>query len=187
MNDITELLRLDIPIRRPQAIAFAGAALWLGSVETNTLYRLDPRTWTVQEELPVPGAPFGMVWAGDGLLVVLGEGEDSDRTIYRVDAGSFTRSGAMRCPDDGTGSHLSYNGTQLFLSQWGFHRILALDSKGMPTQTISLPRGVCGHTYVDGPRAALRSLASNSGRTIATRTKSLRLQGPILRKKGVDA
>jgi hypothetical protein len=151
MNSITELLRLDSPTPSPAAIAFDGELLWIGSTQTDRLYAVAPSDWTVHEEFAMPGSPFGMTVTGDALRVILGQGPDSDRTIFRVEPESgWTADGAIRCPDDGTGSHLSYDGERLYVSQWGLKRIVAIDDAGTPGSVIDLPLGICGQTIVDG-------------------------------------
>jgi hypothetical protein len=151
MDAITELLRLDSPTPAPSAIAFDGELLWVGSTKTERLYAIAPSDWTVRNEIAMPGRPYGMTVAGDALRVILGQGEDDDRTIYRVELeGEFSADGAIRCPDDGTGSHLSYDGERLYVSQWGLKRIVAIDDAGTPGSVIDLPYGICGQTIVDG-------------------------------------
>jgi hypothetical protein len=150
MNAITELLRLDAPCPKPQALAFDGTALWMGSVVTQRLYAVDPGQWTVLDEIALPGKPWGMTVAGDALRVVCGETADDHRIIRRVVPGHGVHDdGAIACPDD-TGSQLSYDGDQLFLSQWYKKRILALDESGAVTSVIDLPHEICGQTIVDG-------------------------------------
>ncbi len=150
MHDVTEALRLPSPAPRPQSIAFDGDKLWMGSVETNRLYAIDPRQWIVIEEERAPGKPWGMTVVGDELRVVCGEGADDDRVVRRFVPGhGFKTQAAIRCPD-GTGSQLSYDGTWLYLSQWYNRRLLALDEAGEVVRRIDVPHQICGQCYVDG-------------------------------------
>lgn len=150
MNEITELLRLTSPTLRPQAIAFDGTRLWLGSIETNRLYALTTADWTVREEVAVPGKPWGMTAVGDELRVILGQTEEDHRTIFRVVPGHDVHSdGSIPCPDD-TGSQLSYDGERLFVSQWYNQKLIALDDAGHVGTVIDVPRGICGQTIVGG-------------------------------------
>jgi len=150
MEDIVEVLRVDAPTLRPQAIAFDGARLWIGSLETERLYALRPNTWMVTEEITVPGKPWGMTVVGDELRVILGQTADDHRTIFRVVPGHGLRnSGAVPCPDD-TGSHLSYDGDRLYVSQWYNKRIIALGDGGKPGTIVEVPHEICGHTIVGG-------------------------------------
>lgn len=147
---IAELLRVDAPTPRPQAIAFDGTSLWLGSIETDRLYALATNTWTVTEEMVVPGKPWGMTVAGDELRVLLGQTDEDHRTIFRAIPGHGVRtSGAIPCPED-TGSHLSYDGDRLFVSQWYNQRIIALDDAGRIGSIVPVPHQICGHTIVGG-------------------------------------
>lgn len=150
LQEIVELRRINAPTPRPQAIAFDGANLWLGSIETERLYALRPNTWTVTEEMSVPGKPWGMTVAGDELRVLLGQTDEDHRTIFRAVPGHGLRnSGAMPCPDD-TGSHLSYDGDRLYVSQWYNRRIIALDAAGKAGTIVDVPHQICGHTIVNG-------------------------------------
>ncbi len=122
----------------------------MGSIETNRLYAIDPRQWTLIEEENVPGKPWGMTVIGDELRVVCGVGENDDRVIRRFVPGhGFKSQGTIDCPD-ATGSQLSYDGTRLYLSQWYNRRILGLDERGNVVRQIDVPHGICGQCYVDG-------------------------------------
>jgi hypothetical protein len=150
MNAISELMRLDAPCPKPQAIAFDGTLLWLGSVSTQRLYGVDPQHWTVRDEIALPGKPWGMTVTGDELRVICGETTADHRIIHRVIPGHGVQSeGSIPCPDD-TGSQLSFDGDRLYVSQWYNKRILAIDSAGAVTSTIALPHEICGQTIVGG-------------------------------------
>jgi hypothetical protein len=150
MQDVTETMRLPSPAPRPQSIAFDGEKLWMGSIETNRLYAIDPHHWTVSEEDRAPGKPWGITVVGDELRVICGEGDDDARVIRRFVPGhGFKNQDAIGCPDE-TGSQLSYDGVRLYVSQWYNKRILGIDERGKVVRTIDLPRGVCGQCYADG-------------------------------------
>ena len=144
MHDVTETLRLPSPAPRPQALAFDGDKLWMGSIETDRLYAINPLQWTVIEEEKVPGKPWGMTVLGDELRVICGVGDEDDRVIRRFVPGHGFKTGdAIECPD-ATGSQLSYDGTYLYVSQWYNRRILGLDERGNVVREISVPHGICG-------------------------------------------
>ena len=149
MQEITELLRLPSPAPKPQPIAFDGDAIWIGAWGTQRLYAIDPQKWTVREEAPAPGRPFGMTVIGDELRVLLAI-DDDDRYIYRFVPGhGFKTDGRIACPDL-TGSHIAYDGDTLFLSQNANKRILAIDASGTVLREIPLTRRPLGMTIVDG-------------------------------------
>jgi len=169
LQDIVELMRVDAPTLRPQAIAFDGTNLWIGSIETKRLYAIAPQTWTVSDEIGLPGKPWGMTVAGDELLVLLGQTEEDHRTIYRVVPGHGLRnSSAIPCPED-TGSHLSYDGDRLYVSQWYNKRIIALDETGKPGTIVDVPHEVCGHTIVAGCFYCITTDDETSGTYYLTR------------------
>jgi hypothetical protein len=150
MDKIEELLRLPSPAPRPQALAFDGTYLWMGSLETHRLYAIDPRTWTVGDEAQAPGKPYGMTVVGDELRVLCSEGPDDNRIIRRFIPGhGFRTQDAIACPDD-TGSQLGFDGDRLYVSQWYEKRILSIDDHGTVGTTIDVPRGICGQVVVEG-------------------------------------
>src|SRR5271166_4227187 len=100
LTDIREIRRVPAPGPEPLGLAFAGATLWIASREAHELYAVDPATWTVGEEVPAPGAPFGIATGKDGIRVVIGFGEDDDdRYIYRFVPGRGFGSNRIECPD----------------------------------------------------------------------------------------
>ncbi|HEV8023047.1 MAG TPA: hypothetical protein VGP41_17350, partial [Candidatus Lustribacter sp.] len=149
MQNIKEVMRLPSPAPRPQSIAFDGERLWMGSVETSRVYAIEPHQWTVLEETPAPGKPWGMTVVGDELRVLCGETVEDNRWIRRFVPGHGFKTQGLACPDD-TGSQLSYDGVRLYVSQWYNKRILGIDEEGAVVKTIALPRGVCGQTFADG-------------------------------------
>ncbi|MHB8141378.1 MAG: YncE family protein [Vulcanimicrobiaceae bacterium] len=150
MHNIEELLRLPSPAPRPQSLAFDGSLLWMGSLQTERLYAIDPVHWTVVEEADVPGRPFGLTVVGDDLRVLCGEGEQDHRVIRRFIPGHGIKSAwQIACPDD-TGSQLGYDGERLYVSQWHNQRILSIDESGTVGSTIAVPHGICGQVVVDG-------------------------------------
>lgn len=151
MDTVTELLRMPSPAPKPQALAFDGTRLWIGSRETSRLYSIDPLAWTARDEGTAPGVPWGMTVVGDEMRVICGEGADDVRIIRRFIPGhGFKNDGAFTAPDGGTGSHLSYDGDRLYVSQWYNKRIISLDERGNVGTTVDVPHQICGHTIVDG-------------------------------------
>jgi len=150
VHDVREALRLPSPAPRPQALAFDGEKLWMGSISTDRIYAINPLQWTVIEEENVPGRPWGMTVVGDELRVVCGIGDDDDRFIKRFVPGhGFKSKDSIECPD-ATGSQLSYDGTWLYLSQWYNRRILGLDDAGNVVRQIDVPHQICGQCFVNG-------------------------------------
>jgi hypothetical protein len=150
VKNVTELMRLPSPAPKPQALAFDGERLWIGSIVTNRLYSIDPKTWTARDEAAAPGQPWGMTVVGDELRVVTGEGDTDDRWIRRFIPGhGFKSEGSFRAPDD-TGSQLGWDGDRLYVSQWYNQRILAVDEAGTVRSEIAVPHGICGQVVVEG-------------------------------------
>ena len=148
MNEITEIRRLPAPVPRPQSLAFDGKHLWMGSIETGSLYALEPEGWNVVHEVSAPGLPWGITVANGELRVLCGEGSGDDRFVrsYVQGRGFGQR---IACPDN-TGSQLGFDGKLLHVSQWYKKRILAIDDSGAVVSMINVPHGICGQVIVDG-------------------------------------
>lgn len=138
--------RFRTPFARPQAICFQGERLWIGSIETRRIYALDPATFLVLEQIDAPGEPWGMTAVGDELRVLCGVTDEDTRLIFAVRDGAF-QPDPIPCPDD-TGSHLGFDGHQLYVSQWYRRRLLALDGRGRVLKTYDAPHGIAGHVIV---------------------------------------
>ncbi len=143
-----ELARRPLPVGRPNALAFAHGAAWVGSWETDRVYALDPQAWTIRTEFAAPGRPYGIAPVGDDLRVVVGGfGEDDDRYFYRLaPAGGFDAGSQTACPDL-TGSHLAVKGDALYLGQMHNRRILELALDGTIRRAIPLPTRCAGFTF----------------------------------------
>jgi len=150
MNDIQELQRLASPAPKPQSLAWDGATLWMGSIETRRIYGINPVTWTVGWETAAPGKPWGMAAVDGELRVICGETADDNRIIRRCLPGKgFDREFGLPCPDD-CGSQLGWDGRRLHLSQWYPKKVLALGDDGKVERVIQVPHGICGQVFVDG-------------------------------------
>jgi hypothetical protein len=149
MKDVVELLRLPSPVPAPQALAFDGQRLWVGSRQTHGLLSIDPAEWVARDEATAPSTPWGMTLVGDEFRVIAGEA-DGDRFVYRFVPGhGFSDDDRFRAPD-GTGSQLSWDGDVLYISQWYNKRLLGVDASGSVLGTVNAPHGICGQTVVDG-------------------------------------
>jgi hypothetical protein len=144
-----ESVRLPSPCPAPIGIAFDGANLWLGSVETNRIYAVNPRQGSVIEEWPAPGTPYGMTVVGEELRVVVGDDVEDDRSIARVVPGHGFKTEMIPCLNS-TGAWLAYDGDFLFLAQRFQKRILELDEAGSVRREIPVDREITGMTIVDG-------------------------------------
>jgi len=150
MNTIHELKRLTSPAPKPQSLAWDGTTLWMGSRETKQIYAIDSATWTVRWQTAAPGVPWGMAVVGRELRVLCGETAEDNRFIRRcIPFHGFDAKFCLPCPDD-SGSHLSFDGRQMHLSQWHPQKLLALTEDGAVERVITVPHGICGQVYVDG-------------------------------------
>jgi hypothetical protein len=149
MDDIKELKRLGSPAPRPQSLAWDGASLWMGSLETKRIYEINVPRWEVVRDAAAPGTPWGMTAIGNEFRVLCGETDD-ERIIRRYVPGEgFDKAFGIPCPD-GSGSQLGYDGRRLNVSQWYPRKVLALGADGSVERVINVPHGICGQVFVDG-------------------------------------
>lgn len=150
MNDIKELQRLASPAPKPQSLAWDGTTLWMGSRQTKHIHAINPSTWKVSWQVEAPGTPFGMTVVGKELRVLCGETAEDNRIIRRCIPGQgFDAQFAIPCPDD-TGSHLSFDGQRLYVSQWYPKKLIEIGNDGKTGRVINVPHEVVGQVYVDG-------------------------------------
>lgn len=149
MNTIKELSRHKAPADLPQALAFDGTDLWIGSLATKRIYQVDTSDWSTKSEVAVNGLPWGLAKTGERFALIRGETEEDSRFVRPFAAGDQTVSDeGFMCPDD-TGSQLSYDGNSLYVSQWYNQKVLKLDSDGEVERVYHAPRGICGQTIVE--------------------------------------
>jgi len=154
--EIIEQCRLSSPAPTPQALAWDSKkkVLWMGSRDLRRIYAIAPRSWAVLEEMEAPGIPWAAVAINGEVRFTIGEDADDDRYIYRYTPDSgFSR--MFACPEF-TGSYLSFDGKNLYLSQWYKHRILKFDTNGNVIREIGVGAEICGHTFANGLLYLLR-------------------------------
>ncbi len=167
MKTLVELDRRLTPFAKPQAIFLEDDGIWLSSLATQRVYWLERATLAVRWETPVPEGlqAWGLTRRGDSLWAVVGGdgGPDDVRTLRRLLPGQgFDPAVRLVCPDQ-SGSHLSFDGQTLYLSQWYPRKILALDEQGKPGRVLPLTHGVCGHCYAQGAFWALTTDEEEAG------------------------
>jgi hypothetical protein len=153
---IKEKRRFRSPAVTPQALAWDGRALWMSSRDLGTLYKIDIEKLEVVNEFDPPGIVWAAVAANGMMHFTIGKGLNDDRYVYRYDVkNGFTK--LFACPDF-TGSYLSYDGKDLYLSQWYEKHILRYDAKGNIVGKIAIGAEISGHTFVDGMIYVLRGV-----------------------------
>jgi hypothetical protein len=154
MQEIRNIRRRASLTVTPQALAWDGNSLWLSSRDLGTLYKVDPEHWKIVEELDPPGIVWAAVFTNDGWRITLGKGLNDDRYIYRYTATEGFKK-LFACPDF-TGSYLSFDGENCYLSQWYKGQIHQFEDSGKILRTLELGEEICGHTFVDGTLYVLR-------------------------------
>jgi hypothetical protein len=158
---IIERGRYASPAPAPQALAWQGDKLWMGSRDLRRIYVIDPKKWKVLQEKEPPGIPWAAVATNGTLRFTIGEGPNDDRYIRRfAPETGFPEGDKIACPEF-TGSYLSYDGENIYLSQWYKHRILKLDAKGNIVRAIDIGAEISGHAFVNGMIYVLRGTEQN--------------------------
>jgi hypothetical protein len=158
---IIELGRYPSPAPAPQALAWQGDKLWMGSRDLRRIYLIDPKKWEVLQEKEPPGIPWAAVATNGTLRFTIGEGPNDDRYIRRfAPETGFPEGDKIACPEF-TGSYLSYDGEDIYLSQWYKHRIVKLDAKGNIVRAVDIGAEISGHSFVNGMIYVLRGTEQN--------------------------
>src|SRR5947208_16648949 len=93
--------------------------------------------------------PWAAVSTNWSIRFTIGEGVNDDSYIrWFVPDTGFSDKERIACPAF-TGSYLSYDGGNIYLSQWDKHRILKLYMKGNILRAIDAGAEISGHTFVD--------------------------------------
>jgi len=151
---VNERKRLKSPAVTPQALAWDGSQFWLSSRDLGTLYKIESENCRVSSEVDPPGVVWAAVATNGAVHVTIGKGLNDDRYVYRYDSkDGFTK--LFACPDL-AGSYLSYDGKNLYLSQWYEQRILKLDKNGNIVRKINVGAEICGHVFVNDALFVLR-------------------------------
>lgn len=146
MQEVKELQRQPAPAGRPQPLAFYHGRLWIGCWDVDKIYGIEAKNWDVTDEFAAPGRPYGLAAFGGGLAVVVAL-EDDNRYLFRFTReDGFDTASKTACPDF-TGSHLTSDGTTLYLSQLGKRKILALDGAFGVTREIAMPTRWAGLAF----------------------------------------
>src|SRR5947209_4476313 len=165
---VQEQKRFSSPAITPQALAWDGKQLWISSRDLGFLYKVRAGlavttisaagidAMEIVEEVDPPGIVWAAVATNGAIHTTIGKGLNDDRYVYRYGGnGRFEK--LFACPDL-TGSYLSFDGANLYLSQWYEKRILKYDNRGNIIRTIDIGAEICGHTFVDGTIYVLRGV-----------------------------
>ncbi|HET9800567.1 MAG TPA: hypothetical protein VFP82_02685 [Chthoniobacterales bacterium] len=151
---IKERRRIPSPTVTPQALAWDGNQLWVSSRDLGFIYKLNSDGSKIVEEVDPPGVIWAAVATNGAMHVTIGKGTNDDRYVYRYETGKgFSK--LFACPDF-AGSYLSYDGKDLYLSQWYQQRILKMDKDGKIVGKIDIGAEICGHTFANGALYVLR-------------------------------
>jgi hypothetical protein len=126
----------------------------MGSRDLRRIYAIDPEKGVVLKQQDAPGIPWAAVAVNGELRFTIGEDPDDDRYIYRyTPEHGFSK--MFACPEL-TGSYLSFDGKNLYMSQWYNKRVLKFDDQGNVIREIDVGAEICGHTFANGSLYVLR-------------------------------
>ena len=154
MKEVAIHKRYPSPTVTPQALAWDGKQLWMSSRDLGALYRIDGDGLKIVDEIDPPGVVWAGVMTNDGWRFTIGKGLNDDRYVYRYTVAEGFRK-LFACPKF-TGSYLSFDGENYYLSQWYKGQIHRVDDSGNISRTIEAGPEICGHTFVDGNLYVLR-------------------------------
>ncbi|MBA4136784.1 MAG: hypothetical protein C0518_05655 [Opitutus sp.] len=151
MKPITELSRRATPFPKPQALFVDDSTLWMSSRATQRVYAVDRGSLRVTWETAAPSVVWGLTKWGADLFAVLGEeAEGTPRTIRRcMPRVGFDPAFSVPCPE-GLGSHLSFDGVSLILSQWYPQKLISIGRDGQPGRVLPVPHQIVGHCFAQG-------------------------------------
>src|SRR5581483_3855388 len=145
---------IQSPTVTPQALAWDGKQLWVSSRDLGFFYKLNSDGSKITEEVDPPGVIWAAAQTNGVMHCTIGKGLNDDRYVYSYEKGKgFTR--LFECPDL-AGSYLSYDGNNLYLSQWYQQRILKVEKDGKIAGTIQIGAEICGHAFANGVLYVLR-------------------------------
>ena len=160
---IKERKRFQSPTVTPQALAWDGRAIWVSSRDLGFLYKVRAGLASdtaradkmeILEDIDPPGVVWGAVATNGSIHCTIGKGTNDDRYVYCYERGKgFSK--LFACPDF-AGSYLSYDGKNLYMSQWYEQRILKFDKAGKVARKIDIGAEICGHTFANGALYVLR-------------------------------
>jgi hypothetical protein len=150
MQSVREIQRRPSPAPRPQALAYLDGSLYMASLDTATIYEIDPASWEVRSQTPAPGKPYGMAVLDGAIRVVVSIGEEDDRYLYTFVPGKgFDESSKLALPEL-TGSHLASDGASLYVLQIGKRQIVTIDATGVVTKESPLSVRLAGVGCANG-------------------------------------
>lgn len=154
MKQLMNVQRYASPVVTPQALAWDSDSLWLSSRDLGTLCRLDGKTLKVVREIDAPGVVWAAVSSNGGAWLTIGKGLNDDRYVYSYcEEDGFTK--LFACPEF-TGSYLSFDGTNHYLSLWYKGEIHQINASGAIQRTINVGAEICGHAFANETLYVLR-------------------------------
>lgn len=129
--------RMAAGLGLPWSVTHDGEAVWVATLDTDALVRLDPRSGAELARLPAPGPQsWGMTWDGRSLWV----NDFARLRVYELDPADGAVRSSFAIPDRSGGAKgLTWTGEALALLGWRSHAIWLLDRDGTPRRRLPCP------------------------------------------------
>jgi hypothetical protein len=146
---IRESRRHKTILPEPQGLASFGSQLLVSFRSNAQIHTLDIATSRCRVWASTPGTAWGLAASASRAYAVCPFGPDDDRHVIEFDVDGRQIRDPIRCPD-GTGSYITHDGRDLYLSQWYEQRVFRMTRAGAFEQLFTARRGICGIAAVNG-------------------------------------
>lgn len=158
---IRELRRYKTSLPEPQGLAVLGPQLLVSFRPNRVIHTLDLAASRLGDWTTTPDTAIGLAASKDRVWAVCGYGPDEDRHVFEYDLDGRQLRDPVRCPD-GTGSYVTYDGNDLYLSQWYNRRVFKSTGDSGFEPLLTAQRGICGIAAVDGSLTLLTTSDENT-------------------------
>jgi hypothetical protein len=158
---IRESRRHKTILPEPQGLASFGSQLLVSFRSNAQIHTLDIATSRCRVWASTPGTAWGLAASASRGYAVCPFGPDDDRHVIEYDVDGRQTRDPIRCPD-GTGSYITHDGRDLYLSQWYEQRVFRMTRAGAFEQLFTARRGICGIAAVNGSLTLLTTADEHS-------------------------
>lgn len=158
---IRESRRHRTILPEPQGLALLGSQLLVSFRSNAQIHTLELATSRCRVWASIPGTAWGLAASHSRAFAVCPFGPDEDRHVFEFDFDGRQCRDPIRCPN-GTGSYITHDGSDLYLSQWYEQRVFRMTRHGVFEPLFNAERGICGIAAVDGSLTLLTTADEHS-------------------------
>lgn len=159
---VRELRRYKTSLPEPQGLAVLGRRLLVSFRPNRVIHTLDVAASRLEDWATTSETAIGIAASKDRVWAICAYGPDEDRHLFEFDVDGRQLRDPVRCPD-GTASYVTYDGHDLYVSQWYNQRVFKVTDSGFEP-LLTAQRGICGIAAVDGSLTLLTTQDENSER-----------------------